>query len=89
MPVRMSFQNDRPAQVPRDQWRSLRAEDQFDAVLYLGPRSTMTRLPMSPAICADSAYIAERLRRIALTGIPVAEADRVKQLCASVVVPNN
>lgn len=81
MPVRMSFQNDRPAQIPRDQWRSLRAEDQFDAVLYLGPRSAMTRLPMSPTICADSAYIAERLRRIALTGIPAAEAERVKQLC--------
>lgn len=81
-PVRMSFPNGRPAQVPRDQWRSLRAEDQFDAVLYLGRRSALTRLPMSPKICSDSAYIAERLRRIALTGVPPVEAERVRDLCA-------
>jgi len=80
-PVRIAFQNETRAQIPRDQWRSLRAEEQFDAVLYLGPRSAMTRSPMSPKICSDSAYIAERLRRIALTGIPPAEAERVKQLC--------
>ena len=66
----------------------VRAEDQLDAVLYLGPRSSMTQVPLSAAICSDPRYIEERLRRIALTGIPRSEADRVKQLCAG-AAPRN
>ncbi len=80
-PARFTFRGDTPVQVPREQWRRLRAEDELDAVLYLGPRSAMTQLPLSTSICSDPRYIEERLRRIALTGIPAAEADRVKQLC--------
>jgi hypothetical protein len=82
MRARFTFQGETPVQVPRDQWRSLRAEDQLDAVLYLGPRSEMRQAPLSATFCADPRYIEERLRRIALTGIPRAEADRVKQVCA-------
>ena len=81
-PARFTFRGDTRVEVPRDQWRSLRAEDQLDAVLYLGPRSAMKQVPLSPAICTNPRYIEERLRRIAVTGIPRAEADRVKQLCA-------
>ena len=80
-PARFTFRGDTPVEVPRDQWRSLRAEDQLDAVLYLGPRSAMQQVPLSRAICSNPRYIEERLRRIALTGIPPAEADRVRQLC--------
>ena len=83
-PARFKFEGDKPNEIPRDQWRSLRAEDQLDAVLYLGPRSTMREVPLSSAICADRRYVEERLRRIALTGIPRAEADRVTQMCAGV-----
>ena len=81
---RFTFRGDTPGEVPRDQWRPLRAEDQLDAVLYLGPRSAMKEVPMSTDICSDARYIEERLRRIDLTGIPRAEADRVKQLCAGI-----
>jgi len=81
-PARFTFKSDTQVQVPRDQWRPLRAEDQLDAVLYLGPRLAMKQVPISAAICSDPRYIAERLRRIALTGIPQGEADRVKALCA-------
>lgn len=81
-PMRIAFQGDARVQIPREQWRTLRTEDQLDAVLYLGPRSTLTQAPLSRAICADPDYIAERLRRIALTGIPQIEAERVRQLCA-------
>ena len=81
-PARFAFRGDTPAEVPRREWRSLRAEDQLDAVLYLGPRSRLTQVPLDAGICADPRYIEERLRRIALTGIPQGEADRVKQLCA-------
>lgn len=88
VPARFTFRGDSSIQVPRDQWRSLRAEDQLDAVLYLGPRSTMRQVPLSNDFCADQRYITERLRRITLTGIPPAEAERVKQLCAG-VTPRN
>ena len=33
---RVSVQDGRMALVPRDQWRSMRMEDQYDALLYLG-----------------------------------------------------
>ena len=87
-PARFTFRGDSSVRVPRDEWRSLRAEDQLDAVLYLGPRSAMRQVALSADICADARYIAERLRRIALTRVPPAEADRVKQLCAG-VTPRN
>lgn len=38
--------------VPRDEWRSLKMEDQFDAVLYLGPRSSITVPQVRPQRCA-------------------------------------
>lgn len=78
---RFGFKDGKPVPVPRDQWRSLKVEDQLDAILYLGPKASMTDMPMSPGICRDPRYIDERLRRIALTGIPQFEADRVKKLC--------
>jgi hypothetical protein len=73
------------AQVPRDQWRSLNMEDQFDAVLYLGPRSTITVAPrhLSPELCADPEFLPKRLARLALTGLPAIEVERLKQLCQS------
>jgi hypothetical protein len=82
--ARFEFRGDTRVEVPREQWRSLRSEDQLDAVLYLGPRSTIRQVPLNAAVCRDPNYIEERLRRIAVTGIPRAEADRVRQLCAEV-----
>jgi len=37
--------------IPRTQWRSLPMEQQFDAVLYVGPRSAITHSRMSPLLC--------------------------------------
>lgn len=59
-------------------------ESGHDAVLYLGPRSEFTRSRLSPALCADAAYIRTRLERIAEAG-PEEEADRLKEYCASLV----
>jgi len=72
------------AQVPRNQWRSLKMQDQFDAVLYLGSRSTITVPPrqLSPELCADPEFLPKRLTRVALTGLPPVEAERLKALCA-------
>jgi hypothetical protein len=82
-PARFTFRGDTPVEVPRNQWRALRAEDELDAVLYLGPRSAMKQVPLSTSICSNPRYIEGRLRRIALTGIPQDEADRVKALCVA------
>jgi hypothetical protein len=71
-------------QIPKEQWQTLRMEDQFDALLYLGPPSSMTRSLLSPALCADSAYMQMRLARMALVKQP---ADALKQYCASVAPP--
>jgi hypothetical protein len=80
---RFAFRDGKPVPIPKDQWRSLPAEEQFDAVLYLGPASAMTETRWSPALCSDAAYMEMRLKRIAVSGIPQAEADRLKQFCAS------
>jgi len=69
--------------IPRDQWRSLRMEDQFDALLYLGPPPEITQSRLSPTLCSESGYLEMRLKRIALAGLPQAEADQLKQVCAT------
>lgn len=43
----------------------LQLEDHFDAILYLGPPSSMTMSRLSPELCRDPAYLAERTRRLA------------------------
>jgi hypothetical protein len=67
--------------IPREQWRSLRAEDQYDAVLYLGPRSYITRLNPSKVLCADEAYIQRRLDRLAVVQASPAIVNDFKQAC--------
>jgi hypothetical protein len=80
--ARMSFATGKPVPVAENDFRPLRVEDQMDAVLYLGPRGTMTESQPSDKSCAEPGYLDERLRRIALTGIPAFEAERVRALCA-------
>ena len=53
--------------IPRDRWRTLRAEDQFDAVLYPGPQPSANVQPL-PERCADKADVDEHLRRMAVGG---------------------
>ena len=82
--TRFKVEGDRLVPVPREEWRTLRMEDQFDAVLYLGPPSGITISRLSPSLCADPEYMTMRLGRIAQQG-PQIEADRLKQYCASVI----
>ena len=80
-----SFYREGFADVPR-------MEDQYDAVLYLGPVSSITvrRGQIAPALCADGEYMKMRLARMALVDPPgrflppgiVSPADRVKDYCA-------
>jgi len=80
--TRFAVRGDQLIPISRDEWRSLRAEEQFDAVLYLGPSSAMTTSRLPPDLCRDPAYIEMRLHRIALAG-PKVEADRLQQYCAA------
>jgi hypothetical protein len=80
-PGRMGMRDGRLVQVPEAEWRKLAIEDQLDAVLFLGRQSTLTTTTPSGARCTEPGYLEERLRRIALTGIPAVEADRARQLC--------
>jgi hypothetical protein len=81
---RFAIRDGNLAPIPRDEWRTMRMEDQFDALLYLGPPSTITFGPPSTELCADRAYIEMRLARMALVGMPQVEVDRLKQLCTTV-----
>jgi hypothetical protein len=83
---RFAMQGEQMIPVPREKWQSLPAEEQFDAVLSLG-RSTDAQATWPPALCADRAYLEMRFKRIALAGIPSAEADRLKEYCASLQKP--
>ena len=73
----------KPSPVPRDQWRTLRAEEQFDAVLYPGNQPSAT-VSISPERCANTADIETYLRRMTLARVPPSEADRLKQYCATI-----
>jgi hypothetical protein len=61
-------------------------EEQFDALLYLGPPPAMTMAQLSPALCADRAWMEMRLSRLALIppppGAPFNPIDRLKEYCA-------
>jgi hypothetical protein len=70
-----------------------RMEDQFDAILYLGPPSSITirRSEIAPSLCADAEYMKMRLSRLALMDPPgrvpppgvVSPAERLRRYCDS------
>jgi hypothetical protein len=80
--ARMAFRGDGPVPVPKEQWISLPIEEQLDAVLYLGPKARLRSIVVPARACSGPGFLEERLRRIALTGIPPFEAERVKAVCS-------
>jgi hypothetical protein len=79
---RMSVENGQFVAVPRDRWKTLRADEQFDAVMYEGPRGAIQFAKPAASLCADAQHVQERLKRIALAGLPPSEGDRLRSLCA-------
>jgi hypothetical protein len=82
MAGRMQVKDGALVPLPRGQWRTMPIEEQLDAVLYLGPAAAMTAAPVPARACAEPGFVDERLRRIAVAGIPAFEAERVKQVCS-------
>jgi hypothetical protein len=78
---RVAVQGGQFVPVPRDAWRSMRMEDQFDALLYIGPRTAWRDAMVSPALCADPSYVEMRRRRMALVEW---KADRLEDYCGNV-----
>lgn len=73
-----------PYQDTRDaSWDALRLQDQFDALLYLGPAETITHSSITPAKCADSRYMTMRLARMALVPWGTYAIERLKRVCGT------
>lgn len=78
--TRFAVRNGQLIPVRREEWKTMRMEDQFNALLYLGPPSSMTDAPMPVALCQDTRFVKTRLQRLALFGPPM-EVDNFKRAC--------
>lgn len=81
---RVSVQTGQIVPVPRDRWRSMRMEDQYDALLYIGPRTSWSYAMVSPALCADPTYVEMRTGRMTLAEW---KSDRLEDYCGKVRPP--
>jgi hypothetical protein len=67
--------------IPKEEWRKLSAEQQLDAILYLGPASEMTDVKWTAALCADADYMKMRVARMTLGGLPPSHAEQFVAYC--------
>jgi hypothetical protein len=79
--MRVTVQDGRLVPLPRDQWKVLRAEDQLDAVIYPGPKSSVTFSKPAASLCDNPDHVKIRLARIALASLPPSEAERLEKAC--------
>jgi hypothetical protein len=66
--------------IPKQDWKPMRMEDQFNALLYLGPPSSMTYATIPVEHCRDKEFVARRLQRLA-RGVPPVEIENFKKAC--------
>jgi hypothetical protein len=78
--TRFAVRNGQLVQAPREEWKMMRMEDQFNALLYLGPPSSMTDVTIPAALCQDLQFINKRLQRLARFAPPV-EIEKFKRAC--------
>jgi hypothetical protein len=74
--------------VVGEPWDSLPMQNQFDALLYLGPPDTITLAWLSRERCADAGYLSMRLARLALVPWGPSQIDRLRKSCAALVSPS-
>jgi hypothetical protein len=65
------------------EFKSVSLEDQFDALLYLGPPSTITLSQLSKSKCADKGYMKMRLDRMALVPWGQYEIRSLNEFCGA------
>jgi hypothetical protein len=61
---------------------TLRIEDQYDAILHLGPPSSITMSELAVELCRDQVYIDMRSQRLARVPGGTAELEFFKSTCA-------
>jgi hypothetical protein len=66
--TRFALRDGKPSPIAKEDWRLLRMEDQFDAILYLGPPASITHSQVTAALCADAAWLKMRVNRMTLLG---------------------
>lgn len=66
--------------VLQEEWKTMRMEDQFDALLYLGAPASMTTAPVPSALCQDADFVKRRVERLRRFGPPV-EVQNFKKAC--------
>lgn len=64
--------------VKADPKRSPLMQDQFDAILYIGPKSSITYSKLTKASCADQEYMQMRIGRMKLNAGPNAASPGTK-----------
>jgi hypothetical protein len=79
---RFVMRDGKPSPLPRGQWRVLPMQEMFDALLYLGPATTIRTAKLPAALCADDAYRQMRRDRLLLLN-QRAQADQFERDCAS------
>lgn len=68
------------APIPREEWKVVRMEEQFDALLYLGPPASMTTASVPASLCSDGEFVKRRLDRLTRFGPPV-EVQNFRKAC--------
>jgi hypothetical protein len=71
--------------VPQKATRPLRMEEQFDAVLYIGPKSSITYSSLSPELCRDPAYVKMRAERMELLSGSPQGSIAFKKRCEDII----
>ena len=82
---RVSLRGGKSVPIPRDQWLEFPMQAQFDAILHLGPPSSITVAAIPAALCGDAAYMKMRRERLSEAGPPV-ELKNLLEHCAKSTV---
>jgi hypothetical protein len=77
---RVALEGGKTVPLPRERWKIMPMEQQFDALLYIGSPSSFTAVAVPQSLCQDAAFMTRRLDRIARFG-PAVEHERLKKAC--------
>lgn len=85
--IRFGVRNGQLAPVPRDEWKLMRMEEEFDALLYLGPPSAMTSVTIPAGLCQDTQFVKRHVERLERFAPPV-EVSQFKKACSAEQLSN-